>query len=129
MDRVVESVIAMNPIKDSSQSPVHRAARRCTADGTRLWNQVVSGVGVFGCPTCGGLWLPAKSWRQICRLAGRSVAVVARPSKSRQTSRRGCPDCGSPDPSILLAGSVEVDQCPQCLGVWLDHGEIDRLAH
>jgi uncharacterized protein len=22
---------------------------------------------------------------------------------------------------------VEIDYCPQCRGVWLDHGELDRI--
>lgn len=39
-----------------------------------------------------------------------------------------CPRCGSGLERITLeAGSV--DQCPSCLGVWLDHGLFDRLTH
>ncbi|HWE30305.1 MAG TPA: zf-TFIIB domain-containing protein [Polyangia bacterium] len=26
-------------------------------------------------------------------------------------------------------GDVEVDLCPSCGGLWLDHGEIERLGH
>ena len=39
-----------------------------------------------------------------------------------------CPSC----PDSLLAMSdrqgVEIDYCPQCRGVWLDRGELDKLV-
>jgi Zn-finger nucleic acid-binding protein len=38
-----------------------------------------------------------------------------------------CPTC----PEILLVMAdrqgVEIDYCPQCRGVWLDRGELDKL--
>ena len=38
-----------------------------------------------------------------------------------------CPSC----PEIALVMSerqgVEIDYCPQCRGVWLDRGELDKL--
>ena len=38
-----------------------------------------------------------------------------------------CPRCG-----VGLAMSerqgIEIDYCPQCRGVWLDRGELDKLA-
>ncbi|QGZ63687.1 TFIIB-type zinc ribbon-containing protein [Paraburkholderia acidisoli] len=38
-----------------------------------------------------------------------------------------CPNC--PDVTLSLAErhGVELDYCPQCRGVWLDRGELDRL--
>lgn len=39
-----------------------------------------------------------------------------------------CPRCGSRLERISVDdGSAE--QCPTCLGVWLDHGLFDRLTH
>lgn len=37
-----------------------------------------------------------------------------------------CPQC---QVTLLMAErqGVEVDYCPQCRGVWLDRGEIDRI--
>ena len=39
-----------------------------------------------------------------------------------------CPSC----PDSLLAMTdrqgVEIDYCPQCRGVWLDRGELDKLV-
>lgn len=44
-------------------------------------------------------------------------------------SHRGhCPSCGSLLERITLEeGSA--DQCPSCLGVWLDHSLFDQLTH
>lgn len=39
-----------------------------------------------------------------------------------------CPRCGSSLERITLAEGT-ADQCPGCLGVWLDHELFDRLTH
>ena len=38
-----------------------------------------------------------------------------------------CPTC--PDATLVMADrqGVEIDYCPQCRGVWLDRGELDKL--
>lgn len=38
-----------------------------------------------------------------------------------------CPIC--PDAALVMMDrqGVEIDYCPQCRGVWLDRGELDKL--
>ena len=38
-----------------------------------------------------------------------------------------CPTC--PDSILIITDrqNVEIDYCPQCRGVWLDRGELDKL--
>lgn len=38
-----------------------------------------------------------------------------------------CPTC--PDALLVMTErqGVEIDYCPQCRGVWLDRGELDKL--
>ncbi len=38
-----------------------------------------------------------------------------------------CPVC--PDATLLMSSreGVEIDYCPECRGVWLDRGELDKL--
>ncbi len=38
-----------------------------------------------------------------------------------------CPTC--PDTALVMTDrqGVEIDYCPQCRGVWLDRGELDKL--
>ena len=39
-----------------------------------------------------------------------------------------CPVC--PDSTLVMSDrqGVEIDYCPQCRGVWLDRGELDKLV-
>lgn len=38
-----------------------------------------------------------------------------------------CPTC--PDTALVMSDrqGVEIDYCPQCRGVWLDRGELDKV--
>jgi len=38
-----------------------------------------------------------------------------------------CPVCQTPDLLMADRQGIEVDYCPQCRGVWLDRGELDKL--
>jgi uncharacterized protein len=38
-----------------------------------------------------------------------------------------CPTCTNVALVITERQSVEIDYCPQCRGVWLDRGELDKL--
>lgn len=37
-----------------------------------------------------------------------------------------CPSCGT-NLSISDRSGIEVDYCPNCRGVWLDRGELDKI--
>jgi Zn-finger nucleic acid-binding protein len=38
-----------------------------------------------------------------------------------------CPTCKTPDLLMTERLGVEIDYCPQCRGVWLDRGELDKI--
>ena len=38
-----------------------------------------------------------------------------------------CPGCTDVSLVMTERQSVEIDYCPQCRGVWLDRGELDKL--
>ncbi|WP_322104600.1 zf-TFIIB domain-containing protein [Paraburkholderia sp. J41] len=38
-----------------------------------------------------------------------------------------CPNCPDVTLSLTERQGVELDYCPQCRGIWLDRGELDRL--
>lgn len=38
-----------------------------------------------------------------------------------------CPVCRDPDLAMTSREGVEIDYCPQCRGIWLDRGELDKL--
>lgn len=64
------------------------------------------------------------------------MAVARRREQERDVGERErvlerhhdhCPKCGSPLERIQLADG-RADQCPNCLGVWLDHETFDRMT-
>ena len=38
-----------------------------------------------------------------------------------------CPVCPSTDLLMTERSGIEIDYCPQCRGVWLDRGELDKI--
>jgi len=38
-----------------------------------------------------------------------------------------CPACTTTELAMSERQGVEIDYCPQCRGVWLDRGELDKL--
>jgi uncharacterized protein len=38
-----------------------------------------------------------------------------------------CPVCANSDLLMTERNGIEIDYCPQCRGVWLDRGELDKL--
>lgn len=39
-----------------------------------------------------------------------------------------CPVCKDADLLMTERMGVEIDYCPQCQGIWLDRGELDKLV-
>jgi Zn-finger nucleic acid-binding protein len=87
------------------------------------------------CGDCGGVWLTADVLQELGRcqsrvwieLGGR-LAQPRRPFERRPS--RPCPTCrlALEASSFSYGSSVRVDRCPACRGVWLDHGEPERIA-
>lgn len=38
-----------------------------------------------------------------------------------------CPACGDTRLTLAERQGVEIDYCPDCRGVWLDRGELDKI--
>ena len=38
-----------------------------------------------------------------------------------------CPHCTTSDLLMTERQGIEIDYCPQCRGVWLDRGELDKI--
>ncbi len=38
-----------------------------------------------------------------------------------------CPVCTGVDLKIAERQGVEIDYCPECRGIWLDRGELDKI--
>lgn len=38
-----------------------------------------------------------------------------------------CPNCKEPNLVIAERKGIEIDHCPDCRGIWLDRGELDKI--
>lgn len=47
---------------------------------------------------------------------------------SNHTKPRKCPVCAETDLVAAQRQGIEIDCCPNCRGVWLDRGELERLT-
>ena len=56
----------------------------------------------------------------------RRQQAAAAAAAERRTHYMKCPKCGHDLATVEFHG-VQIDRCPNCDGVWLDHGELDRL--
>jgi len=39
-----------------------------------------------------------------------------------------CPHCTNTKLQVVVRDGIEIDICPRCRGMWLDHGELTRLT-
>jgi Zn-finger nucleic acid-binding protein len=107
-----------------------RDARECPRDWTPLRRERRRALGrtveVDECPTCYGIFLDKA---EIRALTGSSNLhdLLTKHLGLDSDSPLVCPNCGG-----LMdgedAGDVRVDVCLKCNGVWLDVGELQRLA-
>lgn len=92
------------------------------------------------CPVCGGRWLDAGELERIQQTVEKDHRkdLEERPewsnlaydvSREMSEERLPCPDCGEEMARIEYArvSQVVVDLCPECRGLWLDQGELERL--
>ena len=38
-----------------------------------------------------------------------------------------CPHCKEPNLVLAERQGIEIDYCPECRGIWLDRGELDKI--
>ncbi len=97
-----------------------------------LTAHVVNEIEVDQCPTCRGVWFDEQELPKILSHSGADLKPLI---KGRERSDLNkvtgqCPVDGSNLMRVLSQKdrNVVLDRCPQCLGVWLDGGELKRLT-
>jgi hypothetical protein len=86
---------------------------------------------------CGGIWFDNHELRQAAdpaRAAATTAVVAARPVALPAEAfelKRCCPRCAG----IIMqrrrfseSCRVDIDACPACGGIWLDHGEFEKIS-
>lgn len=105
----------------------------CPRCASKLSTQVVEGVEIETCPSCGGIWLDADELKELASKEVQSSHEIAPTAFSPHDAEGDmrCPKCQKIklDAFIYAFDSgIELDRCPQCQGVWLDKNELDQVA-
>lgn len=108
-------------------------AMTCPACGNILSNMVAGNVAVDVCRGgCGGVWFDNFELKRIDGDGASALAHVGRDPEMRvvEAGKRDCPRCED-QPMFRRFFSrkkgVQVDECPNCGGVWLDAGEFEAI--
>ena len=116
---------------------------KCPACFNELRTVTVGNLAVDVCHGgCGGIWFDAFELQRVdehTETAGEALVDIVRNPEAHVDHRRKreCPRCSGIKLKrhfFSARRKVEVDQCPNCSGYWLDHGELlairaERHAH
>ncbi len=103
-------------------------ALRCPRDGATLeemgdWDAL---VGV--CPQCKGMFASQDFVRQSIAGADRAAGVL---HLARRNHDIACPFCDTTMRTLetIVEPVVQIEECPECGGWWLDRGELEAIRH
>ncbi len=107
---------------------------KCPSCTANLSHIKVSAVPLDICDHgCGGIWFDEKELSHFDEWNEFNVDKLLFPqAKGKGTikSKRQCPKCSGEVLAVLKFGtksSVEIDQCFNCAGIWLDAGELSAI--
>jgi membrane associated rhomboid family serine protease/Zn-finger nucleic acid-binding protein len=96
------------------------------------------------CPSCRGIWFDRGELEAILLQVQSDIQPIGLPAPSDEPATRRCPhhqvlmvertlSTARLRSSLYGAGSdlpdgVQLDQCPACLGIWLDGGELGQIT-
>ncbi|HXJ20346.1 MAG TPA: zf-TFIIB domain-containing protein [Polyangia bacterium] len=103
----------------------------CVKCNSILDRATFQGLEVDLCPKCGGLWLDRGEITRAARLPEKELARLrslltgpAGPPPIPTESVAPCPACPGNLSEVML-GTVHVDYCDRCQGIFLDRGELE----
>jgi Zn-finger nucleic acid-binding protein len=113
---------------------------RCPHCDTTLSTIDYEGVAIETCNSCGGEWLDDKELGHIVRIREEIFSAEERRAIEGATKIPGipmadvereivCPTCSATTVPINYGGNtgVIIDRCPECRGIWLDGGELEKI--
>jgi Zn-finger nucleic acid-binding protein len=126
-------------IRTAGRATIHRTsprAMKCPACFNELTELHVGNLAVDVCQGgCGGIWFDAFELQQVddeSETAGEPLLHIERDERLvvDASRKRECPRCvGIKLQRHFFSAKrrVEVDQCPNCAGYWLDAGELAMI--
>jgi Zn-finger nucleic acid-binding protein len=109
----------------------------CPLCSLPLVHATIAKIPVLYCTQCHGLLLPmpvlpdiVDELREAREKAGKPVAVQTPPDRGDLKRAIRCPQCSQRMDTHFYAGpgNVIIDSCGTCLLLWLDRGELTRIA-
>lgn len=109
---------------------------KCPACGNAMEEMVVENISIDVCKQgCGGLWFDNFELQKVDEpneSAGESLLQIKIEEKAATdpSKRLKCPKC---EDIVMMRHffsvkkQVEVDECPNCGGFWLDYGELGQI--
>jgi Zn-finger nucleic acid-binding protein len=109
---------------------------KCPACSSQLREKTIGDITVDICKgSCGGIWFDnfeLKKFDESHESAGEALLDIERDESTTvdHSKRLKCPKC---DDIVMMRHffsvkkEVEVDECPNCAGVWLDTGELGKI--
>lgn len=101
----------------------------CPLDASQMTDEPLGSEQVQRCTVCSGVFVSGHILNEVrahsvLQFHQRSnVAATATPTLSRVT----CPNDSGQMVAVTYKG-IEIDVCPKCHGVWLDHGELEKIT-
>jgi Zn-finger nucleic acid-binding protein len=119
---------AKNPL---SLGAAGHAPPRCPRDGLPLALHTHGEASLHACDACHGFWISGAQREQWMQLHPAAPLAATRrgpkPGQRRKFAAIHCPACACTRLLIRKVEDVEIDVCPQCRGLWLDAGELERV--
>ena len=109
---------------------------KCPACGNALTQMNADTITVDVCKEgCAGIWFDNYELKKVDEShesAGECLLEIERQGATAvdHTQRRSCPKCRDQVMMrhfVSVKRQVEVDECPACAGIWLDHGELGSI--
>lgn len=99
--------------------------RSCPRDKAPLREERAGRVNVDVCPECQGVFLDGIEVERVIGDVKLVLELSHMQGKVQEDLR--CPACDA-TMSLNTIDGITLDHCRVCLGVWLDRGELERLA-
>jgi Zn-finger nucleic acid-binding protein len=127
------------PAADGSEDGVkvqgEASQQACPLCKMALVSAGIAGIPILYCTGCHGVLAPMQTMQSLvselqAQTGARGTGAQAVPNKGDSPRTIGCPRCHRRMDAHFYAGpgNVMIDSCEDCCLVWLDRGELSRIA-
>jgi Zn-finger nucleic acid-binding protein len=104
----------------------------CPIEKSELIDHTESGLAFHFCGECHGMFFTKEELLKCLRLGKVATESPAEPVETYDVTQvvvqRCCPACQSTTMLDKILDDIAIDICPDCKGVWLDAGELDKIV-